>query len=211
MDKEQILTLAEKYKLAHKFPEGWVAFEGTSDNLVAFINAAIESYKAELLKEAGEPVYFEWRHCDTSNDPNGIWSEWKKVEPRNAYVNTVEDSVAEFDAYIAQGYKYELRKLYTSDQLAAAIINATKQLEDQLAAAQEENERLENQVLARDAELWGRTQEILGLKDQLAKAEQRVAEACAAYVQDDLDGFEDGDCIAEALRSGEWRKFMKGG
>lgn len=129
MDKEQIIALAEKAKL-------FVVRNGDCDveDLLRFL----ESYKAELLKEVGEPVYFEWRHCDTSNDPNGIWSEWKKVEPRNAYVNTVEDSVAEFDAYIAQGYKYELRKLFTSDQVAAAVLKATGPLEEENAELHEQ-------------------------------------------------------------------------
>ena len=124
----------------------------------------------------------------------------------------------------------------------------TSCLRTQLTAAQEENGRLENQVLARDAELWGRTQEILGLKDQLAKAEQlwqvaqgrcdgleeklakaeqRVAEACAALCNqqaerdaehqktgnqcdDYISGYGDGsgDC-ANSIDQGEWRKFVK--
>lgn len=88
------------------------------EEVVEFATALL----AEIQKQ-NEPVYFEWRHCDTSNDPKGIWSEWKKVEPRNAYVNTVEDSVAEFDAYIVQGYRYELRKLYTFPPSVEAIEN----------------------------------------------------------------------------------------
>ena len=120
-------------------------------------------------------------------------------------------------------------ELYTADQLIAARKGLEEEIErlserrceicgyaehhrehtsclrTQLAAAQEENRRLENQVLARDAELWGRTQEILGLKDQLAKAEQRVAEACALTYLEDYDLTD----IAERVRAGEWRKFVK--
>ena len=87
---------------------------------------------------------------------------------------------------------------------------AFTQLKAELAAAQEENGRLENQVLARDAELWGRTQEILGLKDQLAKAEQRVAEACALQVATETKfHWLDAARVAKEIRSGEWRKFVK--
>ena len=92
-------------------------------------------------------------------------------------------------------------KWVNTDESARRLI----ELQDQLAAAQEENGRLENQVLARDAELWGRTQEILGLKDQLAKAEQRVAEACALTYLEDYDLTD----IADRVRDGEWRKFVK--
>lgn len=61
----------------------------------------------------GEPVYWEWRHLSTHPDTVdfGQWSEWKRVEARSA-IHTIEDALAEFRAYIAQGYKYELRALY---------------------------------------------------------------------------------------------------
>lgn len=61
-----------------------------------------------------EPVYWEWRHLSTHPDTVdfGKWSEWKRVEARSA-IHTIEDALAEFRAYIAQGYKYELRALYT--------------------------------------------------------------------------------------------------
>ena len=59
--------------------------------------------------------------------------------------------------------------LFTSDQVAAAIIKATKPLEDQLAAAQEEWNQCSG--LLNDAH-----RSIEMLEDQLATAEQRVAE-----------------------------------
>ena len=69
----------------------------------------------------GEPVYWEWRHLSTH--PNtvdfGQWSEWQRVEARNP-IFTAEDALAEFRDYIAQGYKYELRALYTTPQPAQA-------------------------------------------------------------------------------------------
>ena len=62
----------------------------------------------------GEPVYWEWRHLSTHPDTVdfGQWSKWQRVEARSA-IHTIEDALAEFRAYIAQGYKYELRALYT--------------------------------------------------------------------------------------------------
>ena len=46
---------------------------------------------------------------------------------------------------------------------------------------------------------------IFELRDQLAKAEQRVAEACALTYLEDYDLTD----IAERVRAGEWRKFVK--
>ncbi len=61
----------------------------------------------------GEPVYWEWRHLSPHPDTVdfGQWSKWQRVEARSA-IHTIEDALAEFRAYIAQGYKYELRALY---------------------------------------------------------------------------------------------------
>ena len=48
------------------------------------------------------------------------------------------------------------------------------------------------------------------LEDQLAKAEQRVAEACALQVATEIRfHWLDADRVAKEIRSGEWRKFMK--
>lgn len=83
---------------------------------------------------------------------------------------------------------------YRRMQFNAQLQDENAELRAQLAAAQEENGRLENQVLARDAELWGRTQEILGLKEQLAaeqlnnkllrEALEQVRESCL-FADDD--------------------------
>lgn len=185
----------------------------------------------------------------------------------NSYMLSMSpDIAAEFAEAIIESYKEGLLKevgepvyqVCKSDSvsLSAAWIDVTEQTyndaglypeygrrilytSDKLAAAQEENGRLENQVLARDAELWGRTQEILGLKDQLAKAEQqtkelsdsvaqKVAEACSAYMLNKNYNSLEFDrkysakefCagqkstvefLAKMIRSGEWRKFLKEG
>ena len=48
------------------------------------------------------------------------------------------------------------------------------------------------------------------LQDQLAKAEQRVAEACALQVATETKfHWLDAARVAKEIRSGEWRKFVK--
>ena len=76
------------------------------------LRTAIQQAEAQQ-PVTGEPVYWEWRHLSTHPDTVdfGQWSEWKRVEARSA-IHTIEDALAEFRAYIAQGYKYELRALY---------------------------------------------------------------------------------------------------
>ena len=105
---------------------------------VEFAEALIESYKAELLKEVGEPVGYVFKDDATRNFYNS------RIGSANEYGNYAQP-------------------LFTSDQVAAAIIKATKPLEErrceicgyaehhrehtsclrtQLAAAQEENDAL---------------------------------------------------------------------
>ena len=73
----------------------------------------------------GEPVYWEWRHLSTHPDTVdfGKWSKWQRVEARSA-IHTIDDALAEFRAYIAQGYKCELRALYThpAPSVPAAVV-----------------------------------------------------------------------------------------
>lgn len=65
---------------------------------------------------AQEPVYWEYRFFDSHPDTvtSGQWSQWQRVLPRNGYTDTVEARVEEIKQYINQGYRYELRPLYTS-------------------------------------------------------------------------------------------------
>ena len=107
----------------------------------------------ELLKKVGEPVGL----FDVYNGDSYI-----QIKPEYSDETTV--------------------KLYTFDQVAAAILKATKPLED-----------------------------------QLAKAEQRVAEACIALIEDrlgELDG-QDSEWAAGQvgaigeIADGGWRKFVK--
>lgn len=137
----------------------------------------LEAYKAELLNEACEPV------ADVIKlfDHHGYFTH-----------HTVR---------FADSYKPENgTKLYTSDQVAAAVARATKPLDDQLAAAQEEIERLKfvHQVAM---QLWqvakGRCD---GLEEKLAKAEQRVAEwqPISTAPKDGMRILIKGDCTVVA-------------
>ena len=96
-----------------------------------------------------------------------------------------------------------------------AVIEAST-LHEQLAAAQEEIliER-SNGDHWRDAySKWVNTDEsarrLIELQEQLAKAEQRVAEACALQVATETKfHWLDAARVAKEIRSGEWRKFVK--
>ena len=61
-----------------------------------------------------EPVMWQYRSWFAENTGTPGWSEWAEVKARNAYTGTVMDSVREFQHYIAQGYKYEIRALYAA-------------------------------------------------------------------------------------------------
>ena len=86
-------------------------------------------------------------------------------------------------------------KVFTSDQVAVAVARATKPLEEEIRSREDFIAMLQE------------TQ-----KAQLAKAEQRVAEACSrtAYVQVNWFGYNTlAKAVRKAIRSGEWRKFVK--
>lgn len=100
---------------------------------------AQQATQAEAQQPAtGEPVYWEWRHLSTHPDTVdfGKWSEWKRVEARSA-IHTIEDALAEFRTYIAQGYKYELRALYThpAPSVRADVVRGAGRYRFILAAA----------------------------------------------------------------------------
>ena len=237
--KEIALKIAEESGAVGYSPAPLRAVRGysfTYEQLQNFAEALIESYKAELLKEAGEPVGCRYK------DHNGHWCFMDKQYGNNEPLYTpdqlaiaiakatkpLEDEVDRLNGQISV---YRLSFVELERQRNVEMASATQwatgyhELRTQLAAAQEENGRLENQVLARDAELWGRTQEILGLKDQLAKAEQlwqiaqgrcdgleeklakaeqRVVEACRK-----LASHHEQWAVSHEIEMGEWRKFVK--
>lgn len=187
----------------------------------SLIESLIESYKAELLKEVGGSIY---QVCKSDS-----------VSLSSAWIDVTEQTYNDAGLYP----EYGRRILYTSDQLAAAILKATKPLVEEVERLQEEDnlpvryyqpngkgpvyavyesssidfvEKLRNQLTVAQEELRSRDDFIAMLqetqKDQLAKAEQRVAEACALYIHS-TKGAVGSINMAEAVLSGEWRKFMK--
>jgi len=68
----------------------------------------------ESMKDAiGKPVLWQYRHFENEKSCTPGWSNWEEVKPRNWYMDpTAEHMVAEIQAYIDAGYKYELRSLY---------------------------------------------------------------------------------------------------
>ena len=105
MNKEQILALAEKAdETATQYlqcaGEYHPDYHSVRDE--HFYHAAISAYKAELLKEVGEPVLY------TEFAEDGGW-----LGDTSEYADHLEEPHA----------------LFTSDQVAAAILKATKSLE----------------------------------------------------------------------------------
>ena len=144
MDIKEIALLID----ARLCADGLVATSGSY--AIALAETLIESYKAELLKEVGEPVLY----AEFAED--GGW-----LGDASEYADHLEEPHA----------------LFTSDQVAAAIAKATEPLED-----------------------------------QLAKVEQRVAEACALQVATEIKfHWLDAARVAKEIRFGEWRKFVKEG
>lgn len=199
--KEQILALA----VQSGFKLDWAILNCTGQ-FESFHHAAIESYKAELLKEVGEPVGYVFKDDATRNFYNS------RIGSANEYGNYAQP-------------------LFTSDQVAAAILKATGPLEKEIerlktvpmkyrrmafnAQLQDENNELRTQ-LAKAEQLWQIVQgRCDGLEEKLAKAEQLVAEACALACEDVIGNTANDqrmiaaiDCSA-MIRSGEYRKFMK--
>lgn len=192
MNREQILALAEKL-----VPE---LSPSMRELLVKMGEDSIASYKAEFMKEVGEPVAF-------AISPHG-----KPISKGSCALEfSMEDVELELRDWGYGGGRVD--KLFTSDQVAAAVLKAIKPLEDELAAAQEEIERLRGAVRQQESLVWKEQATSLELQAQLATEEQRVAEACAELCES-IPGeedkiFTDHDECAEKIRSGEYRKFMK--
>ena len=174
MDKEQIKAISESIPMEQRF------------SVEQIVSAAIESYKAELRKEGGEPT------CWMTPDGEG-WRMRTKPPETDTKLGWME--------------------FYTFDQVAAAILKATKPLEEEVARLQDEDnlpvryyqpngkgpvyavygsssidfvEKLRNQLTAAQEEISGlltqlremteyankRNDQALDLQDQLAKANQ---------------------------------------
>ena len=127
MEREQILALAEKAdETATQYlqcaGEYHPDYHSVRDE--HFYHAAIESYKAELLKEAGEPVLY----AEFAED--GGW-----LGDASEYADHLEEPHA----------------LFTSDQVAAAIAKATKPLEEEIERLTEWEQAVVCECMACDA------------------------------------------------------------
>ena len=173
-----------------------------------FAEALVESYKAELLKEVGEPELYGFEDGE---------------------LVCAQDMVC-----MAHKTGQRVTPFYTPDQLAAAVLKATKPLEEEVerykasptvetcrqmieSQAVKENKILFDQ-LAKAEQLWQIAQgRCDGLEEKLAKAEQRVAKACIALIEDrlgELDGQDSEWAAGQVAAIGEisdggWRKFVK--
>ena len=111
--KEIALTVGLQVFEEHPYDEGHIVspsgYTWIDDKLIEFAEALIESYKADLLKEVGEPIYVEGT-CEIQN--------WK-------WIRLAVDQANEYDRW---GWK--IRKLFTSDQVAAAILKAEQQAKE---------------------------------------------------------------------------------
>ena len=139
------------------------------EKLVSFAEALIESYKAELLKEVGEPVavtnHAQLGYVTDGMHPDIPLAMWAKETSYSG-------------ANIA---------LYTSDQVAAAIAKATKPLGEEI-------ERLKG---IKNVELAANTDN--------AKSKQHFWDGEHQWV----NTYFTRDDVEKAIRSGEWRKFVK--
>ena len=219
MDKEQILALAEKCGIFPRFtPSGTDEVWGTKRDVESFFYAAIESYKAELLNEVGEPAFgcfyisdqvaaailkvtklleeeitcliVERDDLEAEKDEaeHAPWPEWAELLLKMIRERTGYD-----------GFDDQIEGVDLPGELAEAFdyIDADeKKLRAQLAKAEQ---------------LWQVAQgRCDGLEEKLAKAEQRAAEACALQVATETKfHWLDAARVAKEIRSGEWRKFVK--
>ena len=188
------------------------------DIAAEFAEALIESYKAELLNEAGEPAFgcfyisdqvaaailkvtklleeeitcliVERDDLEAEKDEaeHAPWPEWAELLLKMIRERTGYD-----------GFDDQIEGVDLPGELAEAFdyIDADeKKLRAQLAKAEQ---------------LWQVAQgRCDGLEEKLAKAEQRAAEACALQVATETKfHWLDAARVAKEIRSGEWRKFVK--
>ena len=147
MDKEQILALAEKCGIFPRLtPSGTDEVWGTKRDVESFFYAAIESYKAELLNEVGEPVAFlhQWIEYHPYGDTFA-------GEPCSAITNDGKP----FDK------SDTVTPLFTSDQVAAAVLKATKPLEEEITCLIVERDDLEAEKDEAEHAPWPEWAELL--------------------------------------------------
>lgn len=212
-----------------------------------FAEALVESYKAELLKEAGEPTCWmtpdgegwRMRTKPPETDTKLGWMEFYTSDQLAAAIikatGPLEEEVERnatrrYELVACRKERDELRaKLAKAEQLWQVAQGRCDGLEEKLAAAQEEIERWKNggytnlwkqRTEDRDETIERQRLTLLELRDQLAKAEQRVAEAISAMCNKSIAPWEQRRHgrteaedkvieIIEGIEAGEWRKFVK--
>lgn len=165
----------------------------------------IDRLRTAPEQPAVEPACWEWRWFDAN--PNtvtfGQWSEWKRVEPRNALC-TVEDSLNEFRTYIANGQRYELRPLFTTPQAQPAVEPVSNGLRDRLvaisAAIAEQDDRAAQQMIR---ELLAAPQAQQPVVDERAQFNAAINFAISQGIEAGvfLDAWRHGD-------TSEWPEFQ---
>ena len=142
----------------------------------------------EIAEQVSERIYVE----------DGLLKEVTSKDVLGEPVGEVIDAIQ------TPGYFY-VKKLVAHIPQGSNLFTS-----DQLATAQEEISGLLTQLREMTEYANKRNDQALDLQDQLAKAEQRVAEACALQVATEIKfHWLDADRVAKEIRSGEWRKFVK--
>jgi hypothetical protein len=100
---------------------------------VNVLRAALATTPAVQAEQPAEPVLWQYRVCYSDNTVTPGWGDWQEVKPRNAYTNTVQDTVREIQGYIDQGKPYQLRALYAAPRGQAE--DAQRLADEQLADA----------------------------------------------------------------------------
>ena len=143
----------------------------SNQGLVAFAEALISAYKAELLEEVGGPIAYY--------DPD--------LDCGSAGIS--------FDPLSDGIY------LYTSNQVAAAILKVTKSLKEEVA-------RYRGKSIANAERTEAYLYENQELRAQLATAQEQIAnetaEAIAEYCRN-----QDHYCLATEIENGAWKEFKK--
>ena len=130
------------------------------------------------------------------------------IANKNIIIDNLQARIAELEAE-NERLKVDRAK---KQKESVTIFDVNCELRQQLTAAQEELRAANSECdLFRKNGRISDANEIATLKDQLAKAEQRVAEACALQVATETKfHWLDAARVAKEIRSGEWRKHMKG-
>lgn len=187
--------------------------------MVEFAEALIESYKAELLKEAGEPfghigkdILGRWNLCLAGQgwkDETAIYTADQLI----AATKPLEDQLAAAREEIAAINRDKKALTNRVFDLGCQLETVKSQVSDACAACVADQDDVPLGVVGVLRQgLWREYMPETTLdeaEDQLAKAEQRVAKAWAELA-DKMNPFPEPSAIGPEILSGEWRKFVKG-